>query len=67
MLGGTSTHLLGVAEAVELARVLGRLPKALRLVAIEGRNFAHGAKLSPQVEAAVETVTNEFRVLAPAP
>lgn len=66
-LGGASTHLLGVAEAVELARVVGRLPRHLTLIAIEAHEFAYGAPLSPQVEAAVETVANELRALAPAP
>ena len=34
-----STHGLGVAEAIELARVLGCLPIKLRVYGIEGRHF----------------------------
>ncbi len=49
-----STHGLGVAEAVELARVLGRLPARLRICGIEGRRFRPGESASPEVLAAVE-------------
>ena len=50
----SSTHSFGVAEAVELARVLGTLPEQVRLYAIEGRSFALGADLSPEVAEAAE-------------
>jgi len=49
-----STHSFGVAEAVELARVLGRLPASLVLYGIEGADFSPGEGLSPEVEQAVE-------------
>ncbi len=48
-----STHGLGVAEAVELARVLGRLPRALVVYGVEGRSFGPGAARSPGVEAGI--------------
>ncbi|HEY6963031.1 MAG TPA: hydrogenase maturation protease [Gaiellaceae bacterium] len=47
-----STHLLGVAEAVELARALGRLPPEVVVYAIEGERFDAGAALTPAVAAA---------------
>jgi hydrogenase maturation protease len=50
----TSTHANGVAEAIELARALGWLPRRLIVYGIEGRSFAVGAGLSPEVERAVE-------------
>lgn len=49
-----STHGMGVAEAVELARVLGRLPARLRIYGIEGRRFEPGSRPSDEVLAAVE-------------
>jgi hydrogenase maturation protease len=49
----SSTHALGVPEAVELARALGRLPARLEIFAIEGARFTTGAPLSPPVERAV--------------
>jgi hydrogenase maturation protease len=48
-----SSHHLGVAEAVELARALDRLPRRVVVVGIEGRAFGVGDPLSPRVEAAV--------------
>ncbi|MCA8908361.1 MAG: hydrogenase maturation protease [Rhodospirillaceae bacterium] len=51
-----SSHLFGVAEAVALARELGRLPPRLVLYGIEGESFAAGEALSPPVRAAAEEV-----------
>jgi hydrogenase maturation protease len=51
-----STHSFGVAEAVELARALGRLPARVVVFGIEGRDFAPGEGLSPAVDAAVNDV-----------
>jgi hydrogenase maturation protease len=48
-----STHALELAEVVELARSLGRLPDRLLVVGIEGEHFETGAGLSPQVAGAV--------------
>ena len=48
-----SSHALGLAEAIELARALGRLPPYLVVYGIEGRDFEAGTALSPEVEAAL--------------
>lgn len=53
VIGAASTHALGVAEAVELARALGTLPEHVLVMGIEGAAFDAGASLSPPVEAAV--------------
>jgi hydrogenase maturation protease len=53
---GMSTHGFGLAEAIELARALGQLPRRCVVYAIEGRSFEIGDPLSPEVEAAVETI-----------
>ena len=50
----TSTHGLGVAEAIELGYVLDQLPTRLRVCGIEGRRFELGAKISPEVQRTVE-------------
>ncbi len=52
----SSTHALGVAEAVELARVLGCMPEKLTLWGIVGRDFSVGEGLSPEVAAAAAAV-----------
>jgi len=60
-----STHAFGLAEAVELARALGRLPPRLIVYGIEGKRFEAGVGLSPEVKAVVgevvERVLGELR------
>ena len=63
----SSTHAFGVAEAIELARALGRLPRLLLVYAIEGYNFAVGEGLTPEVQLAVADVVEELRSRWPAP
>ncbi len=49
----TSSHGLGLGEAVELARVLGLLPDRLVVYAVEGADSDFGTGLSPAVAATV--------------
>lgn len=49
----TSSHGLGVAEAIELGRVLDRLPDRLLIFGVEAADFADGAGLSAKVAAVV--------------
>jgi hydrogenase maturation protease len=51
-----STHGLGVAAAIALARELGSLPCRLVIHAIEGRHFEAGSGLSSEVDHAVHEV-----------
>ncbi len=51
-----STHAFSVAEAIELARILNQLPPNLIIYGIEGKNFAAGIGLSPEVEQAAGEV-----------
>lgn len=48
-----SSHGLGLAEAIALAASLGTLPSTWAVIGIEARSFAHGAALTPEVEAGV--------------
>ncbi|WP_020123397.1 hydrogenase maturation protease [Streptomyces canus] len=50
----TSSHGLGLGEAVELARVLGLLPRELVVYAVEVADSDFGTGLSPAVAAAVD-------------
>lgn len=59
-----SSHLFSVAEAIEMARVLGRLPERLTVFGIEGCDFSYGEGLSAEVAAAAEEVEAEIRSLA---
>lgn len=51
-----SSHGLDLGEAVELARVLHRLPQRLELFAIEVERVGYGQGLSPPVAAAAAQV-----------
>jgi hydrogenase maturation protease len=55
-----STHALGVAEAVELARALGKLPLQLGIYGIEGAGFEAGAQPSREVLRAVEELAHRI-------
>lgn len=46
-----STHALGVAEAIELARALHCLPPRVTVFGIEGTRFGIGQEPSPEVRA----------------
>jgi hydrogenase maturation protease len=48
-----STHALGLPEAIELSRQLGRLPRRVIVLGIEGEDFSPGVGLSPKVERVV--------------
>ena len=54
-----STHRFGVGEAIEMARVLDRLPARLVLVVIEGSDFGEGTGLSSAVTNRLDTVVEE--------
>ena len=56
-----STHAFGLAETIELARALDRLPPRLAVYGIEGERFEAGYELSPPVRAAVDAVREELR------
>lgn len=62
VLRAVSSHAFDVGAAVELARVLGRLPDALVVYGIEGAVFEGGHALSAKVEGALDDVVE--RVLA---
>lgn len=60
-----STHAFGVAEAIEMARTLNRLPRRLILYGIEGKYFEYGLAFSGEVKNAITDVIkaalNEIR------
>ncbi|MCX3059950.1 hydrogenase maturation protease [Streptomyces beihaiensis] len=53
-IGSTSSHGLGLGDAVELARTLDRLPGRLIVYAVEGADESQGVGLTDPVAAAVE-------------
>jgi hydrogenase maturation protease len=60
-LHGSSSHAISVAEAIELARTLGRLPDRVIVYGIEGARFALTNELSDPVERAINPVADAVR------
>ena len=54
----TSSHVLGLADTLALARALDRLPPTVLVYGIEGQSFARGTGLSTRVAEAVATVVD---------
>ena len=63
--GASSTHAVGLADAIELARALGRLPERLVVLGIEGRRFGSGDRPSPEVVEAIERVSRSLSARRP--
>ena len=67
----SSTHAVGIAEAIELARALGRLPGRVVVYGVEGASFQAGSPLSVPVRRALPglatALLDEARTLALAP
>ena len=59
----TSTHAVGLAETIELARALRRLPDRLVVYGIEGERFEAGTVLTPAVSAAIDAVDAAVRTI----
>jgi hydrogenase maturation protease len=59
--GAVSSHGIGLGDTVELARVLGRLPGRLTVLAVVGRDFGFGTGLTAEVAAAVPELVGQVR------
>jgi hydrogenase maturation protease len=63
----SSTHSFGVAQAIELAAMMGETPSQLIVYGIEGLDFSAGTELSPDVEevlpAAADLILRELQQL----
>jgi len=57
---GTSTHSIGVADVIEMARCLGRLPERLVVYGIEAFDVSPGGKITASVRRAVDRVVKEI-------
>jgi hydrogenase maturation protease len=63
----SSSHTLGAATSVELARAIGRLPDRLVVIGVEADSMALGSALTPAVATAVELAADAvMEVLADA-
>ena len=55
-----TTHAFGTGEAVELGRILDRLPDKMTLIAIEVDRVDIGAPISQEVAAAIDQIVEEL-------
>lgn len=53
----SSTHTFGVAEAIGLARTLGKLPRQVIVFAVEGASFEFGGRMTAEVAAVADRLT----------
>jgi hydrogenase maturation protease len=61
-IGLASSHVLGLAEAIGLSRVLHLAPRDVIVFAVEGASFVGGGPMAPEIAAAAPEVA--ARVLA---
>lgn len=54
----SSTHAFGIAQAIELARALGRLPERVVVHGVEAANFSAGDGLTGRVDAAIDPLVD---------
>jgi hydrogenase maturation protease len=53
-LGLASTHAFSVPDALELGRALGRAPRRVVVIGVEGTAFGMGDPITPEVEASLD-------------
>ena len=51
-----STHAMGIVEALELGRALGRVPHRVVVLGIEGASFGMGQEMTPEVARAIDVL-----------
>jgi hydrogenase maturation protease len=49
-----STHAMGIADALELGRALGRAPRRVVVLGVEAASFGMGEEMTPAVAAAID-------------
>ncbi len=55
-----SCHGFALRDTIELARILGLLPRNLQVWGSEGKCFEAGAKISPEIELAIEKLVEQI-------
>jgi hydrogenase maturation protease len=60
-LSGTSSHVLGVGQAIELSRALDKMPDELIVVGVKGVNFQMGEELSSEMRSMIPEVIAYIR------
>lgn len=60
-LSGTSSHVLGVGQAIELSRSLDKMPDELIVIGVKGVNFQMGEELSSGMRSMIPEVISYIR------
>ena len=60
----SSSHAIGIGEAIELARALRTLPSTILVYGVEGCQFEAGTELSEEVAAAIDPLARKLRAEA---
>lgn len=60
-LSGTSSHVLGVGQAIELSRALDKIPDELIVIGVKGVNFQMGEELSPGMRSMIPEIIAYIR------
>lgn len=58
-----SSHGLGLQDALALGELLGKLPRELTVLTVEGENFSPGQGLSPSIRDAVDNAMGQLKKL----
>jgi hydrogenase maturation protease len=58
--GAISSHGIGISEAVNLARLLNRLPRSLTIIGVEATTFGHFEPPSQAVAASIPDVVDRL-------
>ncbi|HET9240119.1 MAG TPA: hydrogenase maturation protease [Oligoflexus sp.] len=61
--GTVSSHGLGLAKTIELGKVLGKSPRELIVLTVEGQDFGSGPGLSSEVRGAVDEALSQLKKL----
>jgi len=54
-----STHTFSIADVIQMAQTLNRLPEKLIVYGVEGKTFEQGPGLSPEVKTAARKVVEQ--------
>jgi len=56
-----SSHAFGLAEAINVSKVMNKLPKFLIVYGIEGEHFQFDTKLTPKIEKSVDKIAEMIK------
>lgn len=55
-----SSHIFGLNDAIETARVLKKLPRNIQIIGVEGKSFVTGTSMSAEIKATMNDVVDKI-------